>query len=86
MNQVVFLNQKNKWNMGAKTKKIIFYWISNAQKDDTIIDVVFDISECKFQRKTNLVPFEKRNKTISIQIFIRGHLMNYPTSLSYDNV
>ena len=24
MNQVVFLNQKNKWNMGAKTKKIIF--------------------------------------------------------------
>jgi len=24
MNQVVFLNQKNKWNMGGKTKKIIF--------------------------------------------------------------
>ena len=24
MNQVVFLNQKNKWNMGVKMKKTIF--------------------------------------------------------------
>ena len=24
MNQVEFINQKNKWNMGVKTKKIFF--------------------------------------------------------------